>query len=243
MRVSAGTGFAAPTSMTEEVEAIGLRSIRRSTLSGEESVGAMIDISGRVLGAELLLTGYSSSIDGAIQLVDLGDPSHSGLLRNAVGATRVGGAEAAAVWRFEDSKFLLTYGYARGTRTDPETGLREPVPLLNRHRVGGDLMLEKPGVYRIGIEGIYYGRQALDDNPYRDQSKPYVYVMAIAVRQFGPVEAVANFENLLDVRQTKSDRLVRPSPTVGGRWTTDVWAPLEGFMANVAVRYRWSLPN
>jgi hypothetical protein len=63
--------------------------------------------------------------------------------------------------------------------------------------------------------------------------------MAIAMRQFGPVEVVANFENLLDVRQTKHHSLVRPAPVVGGRWTTDVWAPLEGFMANVAVRYRW----
>jgi hypothetical protein len=41
------------------------------------------------------------------------------------------------------------------------------------------------------------------------------------------------------VRQTDYQSLVRPSPTVGGRWTTDVWGPLEGFMANVAVRYRW----
>ena len=64
-------------------------------------------------------------------------------------------------------------------------------------------MLEKPGVYRVGIEGIYYGRQVLDDNPYRSQSKPYVYAMAIAMRQFGPVEVVANFENLLNVRQTR----------------------------------------
>ena len=115
------------------------------------------------------------------------------------------------------------------------------MPLLTRHRAGADLMLEKPGVYRVGIEGIYYGRQALDDNPYLSRSKPYVYAMAIAMRQFGPVELVANFENLLDVRMTEYQPLVRPSPTVGGRWTTDVWAPLEGFMANVAVRYRW--PN
>ena len=28
-----------------------------------------------------------------------------------------------------------------------------------------------------------------------------------------------------------------------GRWTTDVWAPLEGFMANVAVRLRWPRAN
>ena len=162
------------------------------------------------------------------------------MLRNAAGATRVGGAEGAAIWRFGDNKFLLTYGYARGTRPDAQTGRREPVPLINRHRVGADLMLEKPGVYRMGIEGIYYGRQSLDDDPYASRSKPYLYAMAIAVRQFGPVEVVANFENLLDVRQTDYHPLVRPSPGVGGRWTTDVWAPLEGFMANVALRYRWN---
>ena len=242
VRVSGGTGFAAPSSLTEEVEAIGLRAIQPSALSAERSVGGMLDLNGHLLGAELLVTGYASSVDGAIQLVDLGDAARSGALRNAAGDTRVGGAEAAAIWRFRgDNKFLLTYGYARGTRTDAETGQREAMPLLNRYRAGADLMLEKPGVYRIGIEGIYYGRQALDDNPYRSESKPYLYTMAIAMRQFGPLELVANFENLLDVRMTKYHPVVRPAPTVGGRWTTDVWAPLEGFMANVAVRYRWAV--
>ncbi len=239
VRVSGGTGFAAPTSMTEEVEAIGLRAIQPSTLRAERSRGVMLDLNGPVLGAEFLLTGYSSFVDRAIQLVDLGDGELSGVLRNAAGTTRVGGAEAAAIWRFGANKFLLTYGYARGTMTNAETGRREQVPLLNRHRAGADLMLEKPEVYRIGIEGIYYGPQVLNDNPYRSRSKPYVYAMAIAMRQFGPVEVVANFENLFDVRQTRHDPLVRPAPTVGGRWTTDVWAPLEGFMANVAVRFRW----
>jgi iron complex outermembrane receptor protein len=243
VRISGGTGFAAPASMTEAVEAIGLRAIFSSALNAERSVGGMVDVGGFLLGAELLLTAYASSIDGAIQLVDVGDVAHSGMLRNATGSTRVGGAEGAAIWRFGDSKFLLTYGYARGTMPDAETGRREEMPLLNRHRLGGDLMLERAGVYRVGIEGIYYGRQMLDDNPYLGESKPYVYTMAIAMRQFGPWELVANFENLLDVRQTKYQPLVRPSPTVGGRWTTDVWAPLEGFMANVAVRYRWSTRN
>jgi outer membrane receptor for ferrienterochelin and colicins len=244
VRVSGGTGFAAPSSMTEEVEAIGLRSIQPGPLRAERSVGAMIDLNGRVLGAEFLFTGYGSSVARSIQLVDLGDPGMSGALHNAAGPTRVGGAEAAAIWRFGgDNKFLVTYGYARGTRTDAETSRREPVPLLNRHRAGADLMLERPGVYRVGIEGIYYGRQTLDDNPYLSHSKPYVYAMAIAMRQFGAVELVANFENLLDVRQTEHQPLVRPTPVAGGRWTTDVWAPLEGFMANVAVRFRWPGTN
>jgi iron complex outermembrane receptor protein len=243
VRVSGGNGFAAPVSMTEEVEAIGLRAIQPSALRAERSVGGMVDVSGFVLGAELLITGYASSINGAIQLVEVGDPARSGVLRNAAGSTRVGGAEGAAIWRFGEGKFLLTYGYARGTMPDAETGERKEMPLLNRHRVGGDLMLDRPGVYRIGIEGIYYGRQVLDDNPYLTESKPYLYAMAIAMRQFGPLEIVANFENLLNVRQTKYQPLVRPTPTVGGRWTTDVWAPLEGFMANIAVRYRWPVAN
>ena len=243
VRLGGGTGFAPPSSMTEEVEAIGLRAIQPGSLRGEQSYGVMLDLNGRVLGSELLLTGYGSFVDHAIQLVDLGDATHSGALRNATGTMRMGGIEAAAIWRFEAGKFLLTYGYAEGTRTDAETGQRESVPLLNRHRIGGDLMLEKEGVYRVGIEGIYYGRQALDDNPYRRSSKPYLYAMAIAMRQFGPLEVVANFENLLNVRQTEHQPLVRPTPTVGGRWTTDVWAPLEGFMANVAIRFRWPRLN
>ena len=241
VRVSAGTGFAAPAATTEETEAIGLRAIRPGAiLERERSFGAMLDLSGEVAKAEVLLTADWSVITDAIQLADAGDGSGEGILRNADGGTRTGGVEAAALWRFgAGGKFLLTYGYSRGSRTDAVSGAREPTPLLARHRLGADLMYERPGKYRFGIEGIWYGVQSLDDNPFRSRSKPYFYLMAIAVRHLGRLEAVANFENLLNVRQTDTDRLVRPTPATGGRWKTDVWAPLEGFLANVALRYRW----
>jgi outer membrane receptor protein involved in Fe transport len=200
----------------------------------------MVDVNGDFAGVELLITAYGSFISDAIQLADAGDGSGEGVLRNAEKTTRVAGVEAAAIWRFgSGGRFLVTYGYTRGSRPDTESGVREPVPLLPRHRAGADLMYEKPGNYRLGVEGIWYGEQPLDDNPFRARSRPYLYLMAIAVKQFGRIEAVANFENLLNVRQTETDPLVRPTPAVGGRWTTDVWAPLEGFMANVALRYRW----
>jgi iron complex outermembrane receptor protein len=240
VRVSAGTGFAAPTPMTEETEAIGLRAIRPGNeLRRERSYGSMVDVDGRLAGAELLVTAYGSVIDDAIQLADAGGGSGEAILQNANGSTRMAGVESAAVWRFEGGKFLGTYGYMKGSRPNAASGAREPLPLVPRHRVGGDLMFERPGVYRGGIEGIWYGAQSLSDNPFRTRSKPYLYLMAIIVRQLGGLEAVANFENLLNVRQTSTDPLVRPTPGVGGRWTTDVWAPVEGFMANVALRYRW----
>jgi outer membrane receptor protein involved in Fe transport len=208
-------------------------------LRPEKSYGTMLDVNGELAGAEILVTTYASFIDNAIRLADAGDGSGDGVLINGFGTTRIGGVESAAIWRFEGGKFLATYGYSRGTRPKVLSDFREPVPLLPRHRGGGDLMFEKEGKYRGGIEGIWYGRQHLDDNPFRSESKPYLYLMAIYMRQLGRVEAVANFENLLNVRQTDTDPLVRPSQTTGGRWTTDVWAPLEGFMANVALRYRW----
>jgi iron complex outermembrane receptor protein len=240
VRLSAGTGFAAPTAVTEETEAIGLRAIRPGPeLRGEHSFGTMVDVNGQLAGAEVLLTAYGSAITDAIRLADAGDGSGEATLKNAGGSTRVAGVEGAAVWRFEGGKFLGTYGYTKGTRPDVTSGGREAIPMLPGHHVGGDLMFERPGVYRGGIEGIWYGTQSLDDNPFRTQSKPYLYMMAIAVRQIGRLEAVANFENLLNVRQTKTDPLVRPTSGMGGRRTTDLWAPVEGFMANVALRYRW----
>ena len=50
---------------------------------------------------------------------------------------------------------------------------------------------------------------------------------------------ILNAENLLDVRQTRHEPLARLVPGPGGRWTNDVWAPLEGRVANLGMR--WSL--
>jgi iron complex outermembrane receptor protein len=240
LRASVGTGYAPATPLTEETEAIGLRAIRPGAeLRHERSLGAAVDLNGKMGPVEFLLTGYHAEIRDAVQLAAVGDSTTDGVLVNGTGPTRTGGVEAAAIWRFRGGKLFLTYGFAEGSRSDAMTGAREPVPLLPRHRVGADLMLERSGVYRIGLEGTWYGSQPLDDDPYLTRSKPYLYAMFLVMRQFGPVEVVANFENLLDIRQTDFAPLVRPTPMTGGRWTVDAWAPLEGFMANMAVRYRW----
>lgn len=240
LRLSVGEGYAPPSALNEETDAIGLRMVRPGEgLHRERSVGGTLDLNGRVGAVEFLVTLHRAAIRDQVQLADAGDGSGEGILVNSAGPTRIGGVESAAIWRFGGGKLYLTYGFVEGTRTDAMTGAREPVPLLPRHRLGADLMLERPGVYRVGLEGTWYGAQPLDDDPYRSESKPYLYTMFLLMRQFGALEVVANFENLLNIRQTDFDPLVRPAPMTGGRWTTDAWAPLEGFMANVAVRYRW----
>ncbi len=120
-----------------------------------------------------------------------------------------------------------------------ESGVRQAAPLVPRHQAGLVASYEAEGAMRAGLELYYTGRQWLSDAMYRGLSEPYLYIGALVERALGPVRLFVNAENLLDVRQTDWDPLVRPVRGEGGRWTTDVWAPLDGFVVNAGVR--WSL--
>lgn len=67
-------------------------------------------------------------------------------------------------------------------------------------------------------------------------SKPYLHIGVLAERRFGRARVFINAENLLGHRQTQYDPLVLPTRGLGGRWTTDVWGPLEGRVAKFGVR-------
>ena len=45
-----------------------------------------------------------------------------------------------------------------------------------------------------------------------------------------------NIEDLLNVRQTRTDPILRRSRTAMGRWTVNAWAPLAHFIANTGAR-------
>jgi outer membrane receptor protein involved in Fe transport len=97
-------------------------------------------------------------------------------------------------------------------------------------------MWESEGSGRVGVEVYYTGRQALEDNPYRAESRPYVVLGLLVERRVGRARLFLNAENLTDVRQTRWDPLLLPSRSPEGRWTTDAWAPLEGRALNGGVR-------
>jgi iron complex outermembrane receptor protein len=100
-------------------------------------------------------------------------------------------------------------------------------------------MWEEHGKGRIGVEAYYTGPQALDDNPYRTRSRPYLHLGILGEIPLGSVSLFVNAENLLDVRQTKYDPLLLPRRAASGQWTVDAWAPLEGFILNGGIRLRF----
>jgi outer membrane receptor for ferrienterochelin and colicins len=128
-----------------------------------------------------------------------------------------------------------SWSYIDATETLP-SGLRQGAPLVPRQSAELGAMLENEKRGRIGLELGYTGRQALQDDPYRNVSEPYVELNALAEIRFGGFSIFLNAINLTDVRQTRFDPLIRPTPGPGGNPITDVWAPLAGRTFNIGIR-------
>jgi iron complex outermembrane receptor protein len=240
LRASFGSGFFAPTPFTEETEVVGLNAMRPLVgLSAERARGGSLDLGGSLGPVEVNLTAFGSVIRNPIGVRDAFTDVPRVELVNMGLDTRTTGGELLARWHADPLRVTLTYTHVRSTEADPETGIRHASPLVPRHQAGLVASYESEGVMRAGLELYYNGRQPLDDDSYRTHSRPYWYVGALVERAVGPARFFVNAENLLDVRQTDWDRLVRPFMGRGGRWTNDVWAPLDGFVVNAGVR--WSL--
>jgi iron complex outermembrane receptor protein len=237
VRAAAATGYFAPTPFTEETEAIGLtRVLPLEGLEAERARTASLDV-GRTLGAwELNGTLFGSRTENALQLRESAARPGFLQLANASGPTRTWGTELLARWTREPFHLTATHTWLRSREDDPEGAGRREVPLTPRHAIGAVGMWEAVGVGRVGLELYHTGRQSLEENPYRDRSRPYTIVGFLAERRIGKVRAFVNLENLLDVRQTRYDPLVLPARSREGRWTTDVWAPLDGRVVNAGVR-------
>ena len=71
--------------------------------------------------------------------------------------------------------------------------------------------------------------------PFFKQLQPNLGILFIPFAVF-VIVGTANAVNLTNVRQTRYDPLLLPAREPDGRWTTDVWAPLEGRIFNAGVK-------
>jgi iron complex outermembrane receptor protein len=234
VRASGGTGYFAPTPHTEEVQSVGLTRLAPlpSGLKAERARGMSLDIGREIGDLELNATLFASYIEDPVQTVHA---QGGGLeLINAVGPTRAWGSELLVRYAREPIHLTATYAYTRSTEL--WEGTRREVPYTPRHTAGVVAAWEEHDRGRIGVELYFTGLQQLDDDPYRTRSRSHLILGALAERRMGRARFFLNAENILDARHTRWTPLVRPSQSPQGRWTTNVWAPLEGRAFNGGVR-------
>jgi outer membrane receptor for ferrienterochelin and colicins len=252
MRLSGGAGTFAPVPFTEETEVSGLSSLRPLTgLDAERALGGSLDVNGpirtRLGDVELNATIFASRLSHAVAAIEIDAIPDSEeppplMLVNAPVTARTWGTELLARLVRGPARVTATYAFLRATEWDPDAGgvVRRDVPLAPRHTAGLVGSVEEEERYRVGLEVYYTGRQALEDNPYRTTSRPYVVVGLLGERWVGTPAGLArlflNLENIGNVRQTRYDPLLLPRRGKGGRWTTDAWTELTGFTVNGGLR-------
>ena len=238
VRGSWGRGFYAPTPFIEETEAAGLSRLDPLTgLDAETAETVALDI-GYAAGAfETGLTFFGSDIEDAVRLQTVAADRVQ--LFNQRGVTQTRGIEAMLRWRQGPYAVTASYLYLDADEPLVSAPGDRTVPLTPRHSAGIVAMWEEHDRGRVGLELYYTGKQSLADNPYRNQSEPYLHIGLLGEIVLGRYRLFLNLENLLDVRQTKEDPLLRPSRAPSGLWTVDAWAPLEGFIANTGLRIRF----
>lgn len=230
-RASYGTGFFAPTPITEETEATGLSRLTEvGALKPERGTSTSLDLTRTAGRLSTTLTVFHSRVRDPVEV----ERADRFALKNLATPTTNTGLEMLAVWKSGDFSFVANYAYVR-SREDSDQG-RVEVPLTPRHSVGLDAAWEWGNVWRVGAEWYYTGRQRLDANPYRDESAPYSVFGVLASRRLARVLLFINGENLTDTRQTRWNPLQRPSRGVDGRWTVDAWAPLDGRAINAGIQ-------
>ena len=237
IRGSWGSGFFASTPFLEETEAAGLSRLEPlANLKAETAETTSFDVSYSAGNLETGLTFFGSNIDDAVRLETL--TTDRVQMVNVNGVTRTRGIEALMRWRLDDLVVTSSYLYTDASEPNENDVGRRTVPLTPRHSAGLVAIWEVEEKGRIGFEVYYTGTQSLEDNPYRMESDPYFEVGLLGEIIRGRYSFFLNLENLLNVRQTRDDVLVRPNRSPDGRWTVDAWAPLEGFVANAGVRIR-----
>ncbi len=233
-RLSLGTGFFAPTPITEETEAAGLTRLQISRpLDAERGLSASFDVSRTDGPISYTATLFASRVNDPLYV----ERSPSYVLSTLADPTTNVGLELLGTLRRAPFSVTATYTYVRARET--VDAVHQDVPLTPRHSAGLVGMWEKEDAGRLGIEWYYTGEQRLEENPYRTVSRPYMLLGLLAERQFGRIRLFVNGENLTGVRQTRWDPLLRPARAADGRWTVDAWAPLEGRNINGGLRVRF----
>ncbi|MBT1451882.1 TonB-dependent receptor [Glaciecola sp. XM2] len=244
VRGSYGRGYFASSPFVEEIEEAGLsRLAPLQNLQEERAQTASIDIGYSSDSIQTSLTLFGSNVDGVTELTPFSSLNNGVLDRvrlvNALEETRIRGSELLMRYYWNDFKFTGSYLYIDSSQQSVNDIVRSEIALTPRHSAGFVAMWEQHGNGRVGFEAYYTGTQQLENNPYRDRSDAYWHLGLMAEITLGKISYFINFENLLDIRQTKEDSLLLPARGPSGRWTTDIWSRNDGFIVNAGIRVQF----
>ncbi|GAB3761438.1 TonB-dependent receptor [Spirosoma pomorum] len=239
-RLGGGLGYKAPTIFTEDAESIGFRNVRPidpATAQAETSMGGNFDINYRttlfdVLDFSINQLFFYTQLNHALVLdipaiIPTGPNSAVYQFSNANGPIDSRGLETNVRIGYDAFKLYAGYSLVDTRRRYTGEAYNSPVPLTAKHRVNLVAVYELEGKFRLGLEAYYNSRKPLSTGEF---SRPYWLMGVMGERRWKHFSIFINFENILNIRQDRYQAWVLPP--VAQPSFREVWAPLEGFVAN-----------
>ena len=234
-RIGGGFGYKPPSIFSEESERLQYENILpvdKKFNKLERSYGANVDFNYRTSLADgrILLTVnqlfFYTYLRHPLELKR--EPDNLYRFYNIQGHLDSKGAETNLKLVYSD--FSLFLGYTYTDARVRENGKSHTKTLTPKHRVNSMLMYEIEDSWRIGYELYYVGRQHLTDGLV---AKDYVTMGFMIQKIWEKFSVYVNFENFTDRRQTRFDTIYTGSFTQPE--FRDIYAPLDGFVANAGV--------
>jgi len=237
-RIGGGLGYKTPTIFTEETERIQYRSVlpispQRNRLERSYGINGDLNYRTTFAGGKLSFSinqlFYYTRIDDPLVLDTLPGPLYQ--LTNNPGYQQSKGFETNIKLGYK--RFKLYVGYTFADAHLNEKGIIRETPLTVRHRLNNVLVYEKEDSWKLGLEAYYFSKTPLNDGKV---GKAYWTFGFMAEKMWERISLFVNFENFTDTRQTRFDSIY--TGTITHPVFRDIYAPLDGFVANGGIKLR-----
>jgi iron complex outermembrane receptor protein len=237
LRIGGGLGYKTPNVFSEEGERIQFRNllpIDVSKATAEKSIGGNVDLNYKLkisdkvnFSINTLL--FYTQIKNPLVLT----PTSNGKFefQQPDGFIDTKGVETNIKLTYGD--FKLFVGYTLADVNQHYSGTNKTFPLVSKHRLNNVLMYEIEEKLKIGLEAYYFSPQKLNDGT---SGKDYWVCGLMGEKLWENFSIFLNFENFLDTRQTKFDRIYTGSIT--NPVFRDIYAPVDGFLINGGIKIK-----
>jgi|GEM_PF-161884 len=235
-RLSGGIGYKLPTSFSDEAERTRYQNVIMPTnLKVEKSKGLNLDFNFKTpLSDELFLT-----INQAFFVTRITDPIISDdnllqnqtiLYKNAAGTLLSKGLNTNIRLSLDELILYVDYTHLNALKTYDNNNQLELTP---QNKLTSTLAYEdEEEGWKAGLEAFYFGRQHLEDG---SKTPNYWLLGASAQKTIGHFTFALNVENILDIRQTKFEKIVRGP--INNPNFNELYAPLDGIVGNIVVKF------
>ena len=248
IRTSIGTGYKAPNVFGNVTTTTPGASTRYRYLQGldasvtpEHSLGLNMDIAyqgniGEHLTVQLDQAFFYSYVkDPIVAAIDPTSSSTQPLtrLRNASYNYRTLGTDTYLRLEYDAIEFYLGYNHTAARQTSVSGNGQQFVPFNPRDKFSLTVAYEIPAKWRFGIEASWVGDQYIYNN---QRVSDYYFWAAAVERMFGRFHLILNAENIFNVQQINFGPVV--TGDVRNPSIAPLWAPQEGRIVNLALKYQ-----